>query len=163
LDGRCFEREAVPFKMLDGLVDTLTAVVLGLTPEQQTSLAPRELGSLMRLFPVLRRVPTLVELEEPTPVDLHELRPRGFQALRELDGAPLTAHAAIALVAELAEGSERAAKIVAAGHGNPLILTELAREELTDLESIDALVRARVQRLPVEVQAMLSVISIAAR
>ena len=237
LEGRCFEREAVPFKMLDGIVDTLTAVVLGLPGDWQLALAPKELGSLMRLFPVLRRVPRFVELAaaSPAPIDLQELRRRGFQALRallarlarlrpvvlfvddahwgdadsagflaelihgaepqtllliahrpedylgvvaqlkrapigsarrgelrELEVTPLSAGDAVALVAELAEDSARAQQIVEAAEGNPLVLTELARGA-DGAQTIEALVRARVARLPAELQAMLAVSSIAAR
>src|SRR6185436_2548808 len=64
LEGRCFEREAVPFKMLDGVVDALTGVIVGLQPADIAALAPRELASLVRLFPVLRRVPKLAELAQ---------------------------------------------------------------------------------------------------
>ncbi|MCX5741103.1 MAG: serine/threonine-protein kinase, partial [Proteobacteria bacterium] len=84
LEGRCFEREAVPFKMLDGLVDSLTAAILKLPVEEPGAVAPKELGSLCRLFPVLRRVPHFAELaaQHPPPADPQELRRRGFQALR---------------------------------------------------------------------------------
>ncbi|HMG23428.1 MAG TPA: serine/threonine-protein kinase, partial [Kofleriaceae bacterium] len=57
LEGRCFEREAVPFKMLDGVVDSLAGAIVGLPLQIAEQLAPRDLGSLVRLFPVLRRVP----------------------------------------------------------------------------------------------------------
>jgi eukaryotic-like serine/threonine-protein kinase len=83
-EGRCFEREAVPFKMLDGMVDALTGVIVGLPMLIAEQLAPRDLGSLVRLFPVLRRVPKFAELTAHSlvPPDPQEMRRRGFQALR---------------------------------------------------------------------------------
>ncbi|HTL32169.1 MAG TPA: protein kinase [Kofleriaceae bacterium] len=86
LEGRCFEREQVPFKMLDGIVDMLTGVVLALPPDQIDGIVPRELASLIRLFPVLRRVKRFGELAQAgtAPADPAELRRRGFQALRSL-------------------------------------------------------------------------------
>jgi eukaryotic-like serine/threonine-protein kinase len=84
LEGRCFEREAVPFKMLDGVVDALTGVIVGLPLLITEQIAPRDLGSLVRLFPVLRRVPKFAELAAATtaPPDPQEMRRRGFAALR---------------------------------------------------------------------------------
>ncbi|MGN6105616.1 MAG: protein kinase domain-containing protein, partial [Kofleriaceae bacterium] len=86
LEGRCFEREAVPFKMLDGVVDALTSVLLGLSRDDIDAIAPRELGSVVRMFPVLRRVPRLSELaaDGRAPAEPQELRRRGFRALRML-------------------------------------------------------------------------------
>jgi len=86
VEGRCFEREAVPFKMLDGVVDALTAAVMSLPPEEAAKLAPGELGSLVRMFPVLRRVERFSELapQSPAPVDPQELRRRGFRGLKSL-------------------------------------------------------------------------------
>src|SRR5213075_102642 len=86
LDGRCFEREQVPFKMLDGIVDMLTGVVLAQPPEQIQALVPRELGSLMRLSPVLRRIKHFADLAQTSsaPTDPAELRLRGFHALRSV-------------------------------------------------------------------------------
>ena len=84
IEGRCFEREAVPFKMLDGLVDSLTAAIMNLPVEEVAALVPREVGSLARLFPVTRRIPQFAEelAASPAPPDPQELRRRGFQALR---------------------------------------------------------------------------------
>lgn len=86
LEGRCFEREAVPFKMLDGVVDSLTAAVMTLTTEQIVGLVPRELGALARLFPVTRRIPQFAEqvAASVVPPDPQELRRRGFSALRSV-------------------------------------------------------------------------------
>ena len=84
LEGRCFEREAVPFKMLDGVVDALTGVIVAMPAPEVDALAPKELGSLVRLFPVMRRVPQFADALETSavPADPQELRRRGFTALR---------------------------------------------------------------------------------
>ncbi len=84
LEGRCFEREAVPFKMLDGVVDALTGVIVGMPAADIEALAPKELGSLVRLFPVMRRVPLFADAlaDSAVPADPQELRRRGFTALR---------------------------------------------------------------------------------
>jgi tetratricopeptide (TPR) repeat protein/tRNA A-37 threonylcarbamoyl transferase component Bud32 len=86
LEGRCFEREQVPFKMLDGIVDMLTSAVIALPPEQVEALVPRELASMIRLFPVLKRIKRFGELAQAgnAPADPAELRRRGFQGLRSV-------------------------------------------------------------------------------
>jgi tetratricopeptide (TPR) repeat protein len=86
VEGRCFEREAVPFKMLDGVVDALTGAILTLPSLHADPLVPPELGSLLRLFPVLLRVPRFAELapQSPPAHEPQELRRRGFRALKSL-------------------------------------------------------------------------------
>nr|MBA3452396.1 serine/threonine-protein kinase PknK [Deltaproteobacteria bacterium] len=86
LEGRCFEREAVPFKMLDGVVDTLTAAIMGLPAATVLELVPHEIGSLARLFPVMRRIPQFADAASAStvPPDPQEQRRRGFQALRSV-------------------------------------------------------------------------------
>ncbi|MBV8758072.1 MAG: protein kinase [Deltaproteobacteria bacterium] len=83
LEGRCFEREQVPFKMLDGVVDMLTAVLLALPPADVDALAPKDLGALVRLFPVMKRIKRFADVA-PAPGDPAELRRRGFAALRHV-------------------------------------------------------------------------------
>ncbi|HSK00425.1 MAG TPA: serine/threonine-protein kinase, partial [Kofleriaceae bacterium] len=84
VEGRCFEREAVPFEMLDGVVDALTGAILTLPPGHADELAPPELGALVRMFPVLLRVPRLAELarQGPPPAGLAESDGRGPAASR---------------------------------------------------------------------------------
>src|SRR3569623_1193943 len=86
LEGRCFEREQVPFKMLDGIVDMLPGVIVALPPPTIEGLAPRDLGALIRLFQVMRRVKKFSELAmlASVPAVPGELRRRGFHALRAL-------------------------------------------------------------------------------
>lgn len=86
LEGRCFEREQVPFKMLDAIVDMLTNVIVALPPTEIEALVPKEIGALVRLFPVLKRIKRFGELaaqSSPTS-DPAELRWRAFHALRSL-------------------------------------------------------------------------------
>lgn len=85
LSGRCFERESVPFKMLDGVVDAMTNALLAIESEQLPGVISVDAPSLVRLFPVLRRVPALAELVNAnTPANPQELRTRGFSALRHM-------------------------------------------------------------------------------
>src|SRR6185369_1030378 len=95
-------------------------------------------------------------------------RPPGGNArhgdVRELEILPLSEAEAIALVTQLAGDTVRSAEAVAAGGGNPLVLTELARvPEVISAQRIDDLVRARARKLSPDAQAMLAVSSIAAR
>ena len=88
LEGRCFEREQVPFKMLDAVVDMLTNVIVALPPSDVEALAPKDVGALVRLFPVMKRVRRFGELAAMAPPtsDPAELRWRGFHALGALLG-----------------------------------------------------------------------------
>jgi eukaryotic-like serine/threonine-protein kinase len=51
LRGLCHEREAVPFKAFDGIVDALIAALAKLEPPDLTALLPRHAHTLVRLFP----------------------------------------------------------------------------------------------------------------
>ena len=89
LRGRCDERESVPYKALDRLVDELCNHVASLPAEQADALMPRHIHLLARLFPVIRRVEAVRRApggqREPQ-ADPHEVRRLGCFALRELLG-----------------------------------------------------------------------------
>jgi serine/threonine protein kinase len=84
LRGRCYERESVPFKALDSLVDALSLHLARAHPRDTELVLPRDMAVLPRLFPAFRRVPRLEHLPAPALPNPHELRRRASAALREL-------------------------------------------------------------------------------
>ena len=86
LSGRCYEREAVPYKAFDGVVDALSTYMSGLPADEAAALLPRSAALLLRIFPVLGRVAAIADAPRPLREvkDPHELRNRVFAALREL-------------------------------------------------------------------------------
>jgi hypothetical protein len=84
LAGRCFERENVPFKGFDSLVDDLSRHLRRLSHAQGAALLPREVYALARLFPVLGRVEAVAEAPHKHIADPLELRRRASAAFGEL-------------------------------------------------------------------------------
>lgn len=86
LSGRCYERETVPYKALDNLIDSLARYLNRLPPREALDLVPDSVGSLARLFPVLHGVEAVQRVRSAvaeTP-DRQELRRRASDALCEL-------------------------------------------------------------------------------
>ncbi|HEX7597753.1 MAG TPA: serine/threonine-protein kinase, partial [Polyangia bacterium] len=83
--SRCHEREFLPFKALDGVIDQLARQVGQLAPEDRAVLVPAIAPLLRHLFPVLDQIPeaTLVGAVD-IPSDPLELRGRVLDGLREL-------------------------------------------------------------------------------
>ncbi|HVJ17461.1 MAG TPA: AAA family ATPase [Polyangiaceae bacterium] len=85
LEGRCYERESVPFKALDDLVDALGRYLKTLPAVEAASLLPRDSRALVRLFPALGRLELMTSLPGRAAArDPHELRRRAFRALRDI-------------------------------------------------------------------------------
>jgi hypothetical protein len=85
LTGQCYEQESVPYKAFDGVIDSLGRFLRHLSPLEVQALLPRDVASLCRVFPTLRRVEALLSVpqgrEAPDP---QEVRQRAFTSLREL-------------------------------------------------------------------------------
>ena len=54
--GRCYDRESVPFKALDSLIDALASYLRALPETDAALLMPDDIAVLARVFPVLHRV-----------------------------------------------------------------------------------------------------------
>jgi len=81
LTGRCFDRENVPYKMLDPLIDDLVVRLQGgSTAERATIAGIDRVGqaALVRMFPAFG---SLIPLVEAAVADEIELRQNGFRAL----------------------------------------------------------------------------------
>ena len=96
LAGRCYERESVPYKAVDGVIDSLSRYLTSIPRADVATLLPRQRGLLGQVFPVLRKVDEIAEAQPPVAgaLDPQLLRARLFYALRDLfirlaDNGPL--------------------------------------------------------------------------
>jgi serine/threonine protein kinase/tetratricopeptide (TPR) repeat protein len=88
LQGRCYERESVPYKALDGVVDSLSKHLASIPHGRAETLMPRNSLALARVFPVMLQVDAIFNARSARPetIDLFTLRRQAFGALRELLG-----------------------------------------------------------------------------
>lgn len=86
LSGRCYDRESVPFKALDCVIDALCTELRERKFEDVLQLLPDDVTILAHLFPVMRRVKAIAEW--PTMnvslLESEQVRRRAFAALGEL-------------------------------------------------------------------------------
>jgi eukaryotic-like serine/threonine-protein kinase len=84
--GRCYERELVPYKALDNLIDGMSRHLRRLSYAEAAGILPEGIEALARLFPVLNRVDAIHHRSaqvKGTPDPIH-VRSRAFAAFREL-------------------------------------------------------------------------------
>jgi len=86
LEGRCYEREAVPYKAFDRVFDDLTRQLNCLSSSIVKELTPPGIGALTHLFPVLLNVPSIAKSvrSDTLIIELTETRQVAFQAARDL-------------------------------------------------------------------------------
>lgn len=85
LAGRCYERESVPYKAVDGVVDALSRLFSRLPQAEALALLPHQAAHLGQVFPVLGALTKLAP-QTAGPKDAADLRLVVFGALRELVG-----------------------------------------------------------------------------
>ncbi len=88
LSGRCYPREALPYKAFDAIIDALSRFLSRLPEASAAELLPRNRRALTSLFPVLDRVPIIDAWDSLArlPVSPTQRRERAFSALKELLG-----------------------------------------------------------------------------
>jgi serine/threonine protein kinase len=85
LTGRCYERETVPYRAMDPLIDHLSRVWEQLPATEAALLAPRDAALVGQLFPVLRRVWVVAQAPPSRrAADPQRGRTLAYAALREL-------------------------------------------------------------------------------
>lgn len=115
LSGRCYDRESVPFKVIDSLIDPLIVSLRRLESERQLDrYLPRDIVFLAQLFPVLRRVDAIDDRVKLAALNLDErqIRYRGFAALRDLLRAISADRSVILFVDDLQWGDEESVQVV---------------------------------------------------
>lgn len=84
LRGRCYERESIPHKALDSLIDDLYRSLASFANLSQ--LLPSDVWALRRLFPVLGRIGAIAAMNrtEPQDIEPREVRRYALNALGDL-------------------------------------------------------------------------------
>ncbi|MGC4092890.1 MAG: AAA family ATPase [Polyangiaceae bacterium] len=152
LAGRCYERESVPFKAFDSVVDELSRYLRRLSREDAGDLMPRDVFALARLFPVLERVEAVAQAPKREISDLQELQQRAFAALGELFGRIRDRHPLLLYVDDL-QWTDRDSTalmdcLLASGDPSPLLLVLSHRSEGADDNPLLRQAREAAQKNP---------------
>ncbi len=84
LRGRAYERESVPYKAVDAMIDNLSRHLMHVFDAEAPPALPDDLDALAGLFPALQRVPAIGTVAEKRMLDPQGVRRRAFGALRGL-------------------------------------------------------------------------------
>jgi serine/threonine protein kinase len=144
LEGRCYERESVPYKACDGLIDALVTHLQQLPADSLARLLPRHTAAAARLFPVLGRLLPAGDAPAHAP-DPHELRRRAFTALRELMARIAARQPLVLFIDDLQWGDVDSAQLLAEVLAPPesprLLLVLASRPTSTPCPTLEAIRR----------------------
>ncbi|MCU1279064.1 MAG: Serine/threonine-protein kinase PknA, partial [bacterium] len=138
LAGRCYERESVPYKALDGVIDALSEYMVRIDRAESAALLPTQTALLATAFPVLLRVEAVARAPKPTSEvrDPLQLRGRVFAAVRELLGRLADRRPLVVVIDDLqwadADSLALLGEIMRPPDAPALLLVALIREERTD-------------------------------
>ncbi|WP_372894426.1 serine/threonine-protein kinase PknK [Stieleria sp.] len=86
LSGRCYDREIVPFKVIDSQIDSLVKYLSSLSEPELDRILPPDIEKLAHLFPILRRVEPIDQRcrRANKGIEEQQLRNLAFAALKDL-------------------------------------------------------------------------------
>jgi len=122
LRSRCYEREAMPFKALDGVMDALVRHLASLEDVEVGHMLPSDIAVLARLFPVierLRAVQSLLTTAKSRADGVHD-RQRAEHALRELFSRVAARSPVVLWIDDLQWGDLDSARILAGWLDKPI-------------------------------------------
>jgi tetratricopeptide (TPR) repeat protein len=135
LTGKCHEREAVPYKAFDAVIDALTRHLLRMGNSELNALLPTDIAALGQIFPVLRRV-TAIDAAPLKQVELEDrrgLRRRAAVALKLLLGRLAMTQPLVIAIDDVqwgdADSAELLASLVELPHALPALLLLAWRDE----------------------------------
>jgi tetratricopeptide (TPR) repeat protein len=160
LRGRCFERESVPFKGVDAVIDALSVFLRRLPDVDSVRYQPRRVGALIKLFPVLADAWPSRRHREVALGDLQHVRRLGVAALREVltriaDDRPLVIHVEDFQWADV-DGARLLTELTRPPEAPPMLLIVSfrddadSREAVRELISTEALAERHVERIELE-------------
>jgi hypothetical protein len=163
LIGSCYERESVPHKALDALVDSLRRHLRRLPEAELSAVLPRHLHALARLFPVFEDIVRPDSRRTDDIRDPLELRRRAVAALRELLARMADRTVVILFIDDLQWGDADSLSVlgeILAPPDPPRVLLVLGyrdqdarrNEQLKDLEAVGA--GAHIYRADIELRAL---------
>jgi eukaryotic-like serine/threonine-protein kinase len=150
LAGRCYERETVPYKAVDGVIDSLSRYLSRLPKSEAAAVLPAHAALLAQVFPVLSRIEAVADAPRPAEatIDPQELRRRLFAGIRELLGRLAQRRPLVLVIDDLqwadADSITLLSELTRPPHAPPLLIVATVRTtEAGVLAASDWSARAR--------------------
>ncbi len=148
LQNRCYLRESVPYKALDGIIEQLGWHLHSLPPKELRRFVPKHVNALAHVFPVLQwLVETQAEWVVSPGLDPIQVRREAYDALRELLRRLATERPVVMVVDDLQWGDAESAlalQELLQQPGQPGVL--LIATFRTDDIALDAFIGSLVER-----------------
>jgi eukaryotic-like serine/threonine-protein kinase len=150
LSGRCYERELVPYKALDNVIDALSHHLRKIPKKDARDLLSDDIRSLVRVFPVLKRVDVIHEMAlvagAGAPSVPVEVRRRALGALRDLLDRLAKRRPVVIAIDDLHWGDEDSAlllqELLRPPHPPELLMIAIYRSEGADVSPVVRALRA---------------------
>jgi hypothetical protein len=145
--GRAYERESVPYKAVDGVVDALARHVRRQGECGDPVRLPADVWALARLFPSLRQAPGITSVPDPPINDPQRVRGLAFAALRELIATLAARQPVVLFLDDLQWGDSDSAalllELVRPPDAPAMLLLTADRDDQPQTDSFFAEMRAR--------------------